>query len=45
MIFYIQELKVYFPYEYLYPEQYKYMLEIKRGLDAQVHPSSQYKIK
>lgn len=36
MIFDLQGLTVYFPYEYLYPEQYKYMLELKRALDAQV---------
>ena len=27
---------VYFPYEYIYPEQYAYMLELKRTLDAKV---------
>ena len=29
-------LLVYFPYEYIYPEQYAYMLELKRTLDAKV---------
>lgn len=29
-------LLVYFPYEYIYPEQYEYMLELKRTLDAKV---------
>lgn len=28
---------VYFPYEYIYPEQYRYMLELKRTLDANGH--------
>lgn len=28
---------VYFPYEYIYPEQYRYMLELKRALDAKGH--------
>ncbi|KAA3678550.1 DNA excision repair protein ERCC-2 [Paragonimus westermani] len=28
---------VYFPYEYIYPEQYHYMLELKRTLDAKGH--------
>ena len=34
MIFDLDGLRVYFPYDYIYPEQYKYMLELKRGLDA-----------
>lgn len=32
----IDGLVVYFPYEYIYPEQYSYMLELKRSLDAKV---------
>ena len=28
---------MYFPYEYIYPEQYQYMLECKRALDAKGH--------
>jgi DNA excision repair protein ERCC-2 len=28
---------VYFPYDYIYPEQFSYMLELKRGLDAKGH--------
>ena len=28
---------VYFPYEYIYPEQYSYMIELKRTLDAKGH--------
>jgi DNA excision repair protein ERCC-2 len=30
----IDGLTVYFPYEFIYPEQYEYMLELKRSLDA-----------
>uniref|UniRef100_A0A4W5JNB5 General transcription and DNA repair factor IIH helicase subunit XPD n=1 Tax=Hucho hucho TaxID=62062 RepID=A0A4W5JNB5_9TELE len=30
-------LLVYFPYDYIYPEQYSYMLELKRTLDAKGH--------
>jgi DNA excision repair protein ERCC-2 len=30
-------LLVYFPYDYIYPEQYSYMLELKRCLDAKGH--------
>lgn len=29
-------LLVYFPYDYIYPEQYAYMLELKKTLDAKV---------
>lgn len=32
----IDGLLVYFPYDYIYPEQYSYMLELKRTLDAKV---------
>jgi len=32
----IDGLIVYFPYEYIYPEQYSYMLELKQTLDAEV---------
>jgi len=32
--FYLEELPVIFPYDYIYPEQYAYMLELKRTLDA-----------
>jgi len=28
---------VYFPYDYIYPEQFSYMLELKRSLDAKGH--------
>jgi hypothetical protein len=37
MKFVIDGLTVYFPYEYIYPEQYSYMLELKRALDARGH--------
>lgn len=37
MKFDLEGLTVYFPYEYIYPEQYRYMLELKRGLDAKGH--------
>ncbi|XP_043484006.1 general transcription and DNA repair factor IIH helicase subunit XPD [Leptopilina heterotoma] len=33
----VDGLVVYFPYDYIYPEQYAYMLELKRGLDAKGH--------
>ncbi len=36
MRFTIDQLEVYFPYDYIYPEQYEYMVEIKRALDAKV---------
>ena len=32
----VDGLMVYFPYEYIYPEQYSYMLELKHTLDAEV---------
>ena len=37
MKFKIDDLDVFFPYEYIYPEQYEYMVELKRTLDAQGH--------
>ena len=37
MRFELDGLTVYFPYEYIYPEQYRYMLELKRALDARGH--------
>ena len=33
----IDGLLVYMPYDYIYPEQYKYMHELKRGLDHKGH--------
>eukprot|EP00043_Microstomoeca_roanoka_P005591 m.56764 g.56764 ORF g.56764 m.56764 type:complete len:776 (+) comp13031_c0_seq3:84-2411(+) len=37
MKFFIDDLTVYFPYEFIYPEQYEYMKELKRALDAKGH--------
>jgi hypothetical protein len=37
MRFELEGLTVYFPYEYIYPEQYQYMLELKHSLDAKGH--------
>lgn len=36
MKFTLDELTVYFPYEYIYPEQHAYMVELKKILDAEV---------
>ena len=33
----IDGLLVYMPYDFIYPEQYKYMHELKRGLDHKGH--------
>ena len=33
----VDGLIVYFPYDYIYPEQYMYMLELKKTLDAKVN--------
>lgn len=33
----VDGLLVYFPYEYIYPEQYSYMRELKNALDAKGH--------
>ena len=33
----VDGLLVYFPYEYIYPEQFSYMLELKRSMDAKGH--------
>ena len=37
MRFQLEGLTVYFPSEYIYPEQYQYMLELKHALDAKGH--------
>ncbi|KAG6508379.1 general transcription and DNA repair factor IIH helicase subunit XPD-like [Zingiber officinale] len=37
MKFKIDDVTVYFPYEHIYPEQYEYMVELKRTLDARGH--------
>ncbi|KAL5285926.1 ERCC2 family protein [Megaselia abdita] len=33
----VDGLLVYFPYEYIYPEQYAYMIDLKKTLDAKGH--------
>lgn len=37
MKFHLEDITVYFPYTHIYPEQYAYMLELKRALDAGGH--------
>lgn len=37
MKFQLEGLDVYFPYEFIYPEQYQYMVELKHSLDAKGH--------
>lgn len=37
MILDVDGLRVFFPYEYIYPEQYTYMVELKKALDAKGH--------
>lgn len=37
MKFQIEDVVVYFPYDNIYPEQYQYLLELKRALDAKGH--------
>lgn len=37
MKFQMEDVTVYFPYDHIYPEQYAYMLELKRALDAKGH--------
>ena len=37
MRFFIEELPVVFPYDFIYPEQLAYMRELKRGLDKRGH--------
>ncbi|TYI68341.1 hypothetical protein E1A91_D08G082200v1 [Gossypium mustelinum] len=37
MKFQIEDVTVYFPYDHIYPEQYSYMIELKRTLDAKGH--------
>jgi len=32
----VDGLLVYFPYDYIYPEQFSYMMELKQALDAKV---------
>lgn len=37
MKFYIEDVLIVFPYEYIYPEQLEYITELKRGLDRGGH--------
>ncbi|KAI9251662.1 hypothetical protein EDC94DRAFT_642507 [Helicostylum pulchrum] len=37
MIFTIDDLVIHFPYDKIYPEQYQYMCDLKKSLDAQGH--------
>ncbi|KAF9686971.1 hypothetical protein SADUNF_Sadunf02G0045500 [Salix dunnii] len=37
MKFQIEDVTVCFPYDHIYPEQYSYMVELKRALDAKGH--------
>ncbi|ORC88878.1 DNA repair helicase, TFIIH complex, XPD subunit [Trypanosoma theileri] len=37
MKFFIEDVAVLFPYEYIYPEQLEYMTELKKGLDQGGH--------
>ncbi|PSR86065.1 DNA repair helicase [Actinidia chinensis var. chinensis] len=37
MKFQIEDVTVYFPYDHIYPEQYAYIVELKRALDAKGH--------
>ncbi|KAL7648131.1 UNVERIFIED_CONTAM: hypothetical protein RMT77_000032 [Armadillidium vulgare] len=37
MLLDVDGLKVYFPYDFIYPEQYSYMLDLKKALDAKGH--------
>lgn len=37
MKFQIEDVTAYFPYDHIYPEQYSYMVELKRALDAKGH--------
>ncbi|KAF5180044.1 Dna repair helicase xpd [Thalictrum thalictroides] len=37
MKFQMEDVTVYFPYDHIYPEQYHYMLDLKRALDAKGH--------
>ncbi|KAH1108149.1 hypothetical protein J1N35_011917 [Gossypium stocksii] len=37
MKFQIEDVTVYFPYDHIYQEQYSYMIELKRTLDAKGH--------
>ena len=40
MKFFLDDLPILFPYEFIYPEQYAYMKDIKKALDAKVNESA-----
>jgi len=37
MRFFLEDLEVFFPYDYCYHEQYTYMLKLKQAIDAKGH--------
>ncbi|CRG99555.1 TFIIH basal transcription factor complex helicase XPD subunit, putative [Plasmodium relictum] len=37
VVFYLDGLEVFFPYDYIYPEQYAYMKYLKKTLDSEGH--------
>ena len=37
MLIHIEDIPVFFPYDFIYPEQYSYMCELKKTLDAKGH--------
>ena len=37
MKFFIDEIQVLFPYDFIYPEQYEYMKDLKKTLDSKGH--------
>ncbi|SBT71121.1 TFIIH basal transcription factor complex helicase XPD subunit, putative [Plasmodium malariae] len=37
VVFYLDDLEVFFPYDYIYPEQYAYMKYLKKTLDSEGH--------
>ncbi|WAR19646.1 ERCC2-like protein, partial [Mya arenaria] len=40
----VDGLLVYFPYDYIYPEQFMYMMELKKTLDAKNNPNEVNKL-
>ncbi|CAD2090556.1 TFIIH basal transcription factor complex helicase XPD subunit, putative [Plasmodium vinckei lentum] len=37
VVFYLDDLEIFFPYDYIYPEQYAYMKYLKKTLDNEGH--------
>ncbi|SCN59971.1 TFIIH basal transcription factor complex helicase XPD subunit, putative [Plasmodium chabaudi chabaudi] len=37
VVFYLDDLEIFFPYDYIYPEQYAYMKYLKKTLDSEGH--------